>query len=134
MAATNELGQSSFSEYGTFRTGVAGVETPIEPELDWLKGGINPTTGKLQYINAATGAVRDSRPAEMDGPIDPLLGFKKKRYRLLKEMLKDAPSSLESAMRLTMPRGAAMLQRSRGALLRASMKELRGRIKASVCG
>lgn len=92
VSAENAVGQSSFGEPDMFKTTQSPRDDSTEKvyRQEWFEVWDGFSSQKI-YLNARSGKQLLERPAEMDGPVDFMVEFKKARFRFLRELLADAP-------------------------------------------
>ena len=134
VSAENAVGSSAFGEPVVFRTTADQKNKNGENgfKQEWFELW-DFFSKQLIYLNARTGKQLLERPAEMDGPIDFMLEFKKKRFRFLRELLVNAPKSAIDVNRLKISRDR-MIEDSLAALQRIPTEELGKKIRIDFLG
>ena len=128
VAATNELGQGAFSEYENFRTAVKGSLDEALERCPWIE--VDLGVQRKVYLNVQSGNEQNEKPKAMDGPVDLMLEFKKKRFRFLRTLLKGAEQSPIDVTRLNVER-LCLLEESVDQVLEIKSDSLSKRIKVN---
>jgi hypothetical protein len=129
VAATNDLGQGAFSEYANFRSAVKGSLDEVLEACPWCE--VNLGSQRKVYVNVQSGKEQSERPLLMDGPVDKIAEFRKKRFRFLRTLLMGAEQSPIDCTRLNVDR-ACLLEASVDQVLGIQSDCLAKRIKVSV--
>ncbi|GBG30225.1 E3 ubiquitin-protein ligase NEDD4-like [Hondaea fermentalgiana] len=160
VQAVNAVGPSPWSEYMTVRTkppntavnatsatsaGVgAGVSAGFASSSqdgpgpgpyisDWVEV-VRWDTYAPSYINIETGTETDDRPAAIDGPVDPIVEFKKKRFRFNAELLRKVPKGPANVLRLYIHRNSLLMDSMAKLMAVHDMEKLQMRIKVEYEG
>ncbi|CAK9113506.1 E3 ubiquitin-protein ligase ptr1 (HECT-type E3 ubiquitin transferase ptr1) (Poly(A)+ RNA transport protein 1) [Durusdinium trenchii] len=139
VRARNEMGMGPFGEYGTFRTlaqdqaqeGKGNVVGEFVP--DWAQV-FDSASQQEAFINVLTEKLVFERPAAMDGPVDPVVEFKKKRFRFNRELLRDAPKGAAQVLRFNIDRENLLWDSFHQFMSVSDYAQLRKRIKVDYVG
>jgi len=128
VTAVNDIGSSKTSEYTSIRTFMRVEKAGYVS--DWAQV---TDRGQIQYLNVETGRETDERPAEMDGPVDPIMEFKKKKFRFTKKLLEGCQKGAGNNIRLNINRDR-LLTDSCDKLGQVSSDDLKKKIKIDYIG
>lgn len=136
VQAFNQIGNSPWSEYMTIRTHPAKKAESKEGHYisDWVEVLSWGSEGALSYLNIDSGAETNDRPAAIDGPIDPLVEFKKKRFRFNAELLRNIPKGPRNVWRLNIDRANSLVDSMQKVNAVTDHEMLRKRIKVEYNG